>query len=342
MSCIQYCSHMVYAHLCNTPCFNLRTCSNTRYASRLGTTVFLPKIPENSIESLDESWISRWSLEVLNTSLSCFCSKSRLWSLRYDNIEYGNYCNPRTKNLDFRAFDSSGFLILRGGIPRSTREFRRNSVNDSFENGGVKSPKNCRLEGSASGKSQYSRCALDLRLASLELTTQRVGCPSAGPEAVAIFIGVTYQQGIHGEFQGPAKGWQFRNDIQFPPKVEAHNEFLEQMGTVGSLYTFLGQGYEKEYHSSRTVMPASLSKPPRPSLFKQRLNEQVDNSETTCTLHLLADHRGRPSNSPESWNGGAPRQGWWVMGVRLLRGLSGFRSILFCFVSGDGCLNVLC
>ena len=29
-------------------------------------------IPEMSIESLDESYISRGSLEVLNTSLSCF------------------------------------------------------------------------------------------------------------------------------------------------------------------------------------------------------------------------------------------------------------------------------
>ena len=27
--------------------------------------------------------------------------------------------NPRTENLDFRVFDSSMFLILRGGIPRS-------------------------------------------------------------------------------------------------------------------------------------------------------------------------------------------------------------------------------
>ena len=34
--------------------------------------------------------------------------------------------NPRTKNLDFRGFDSSILLFLRGGIPRSSGEFRRN------------------------------------------------------------------------------------------------------------------------------------------------------------------------------------------------------------------------
>ena len=31
--------------------------------------------------------------------------------------------NPQTRNLDFRGFDSSSFLDLRSGIPRSVRSF---------------------------------------------------------------------------------------------------------------------------------------------------------------------------------------------------------------------------
>ena len=41
-------------------------------------TAVLPiQIPEFSIEGLDKSWISRWSLEVLNTMLSLFLPKLR-------------------------------------------------------------------------------------------------------------------------------------------------------------------------------------------------------------------------------------------------------------------------
>ena len=41
------------------------------------TAVFLLEIPEISIESLDKSRISRWSLEVITTILRCFRSKPR-------------------------------------------------------------------------------------------------------------------------------------------------------------------------------------------------------------------------------------------------------------------------
>ena len=37
-----------------------------------------------------------------------------------------NMVSSRTENLDFRGFDSSRFVILRGGIPRSQRRFPRN------------------------------------------------------------------------------------------------------------------------------------------------------------------------------------------------------------------------
>ena len=48
--------------------------------------VFLFEIPEISIESLDKSQISSWSLEVLSTILMIFYSKSRLWNLTHENI----------------------------------------------------------------------------------------------------------------------------------------------------------------------------------------------------------------------------------------------------------------
>ena len=44
---------------------------------------FLLETPEVPVESLDESHTSRWSLEVFNKMLSCFCSKLRLWNLEH-------------------------------------------------------------------------------------------------------------------------------------------------------------------------------------------------------------------------------------------------------------------
>ena len=44
---------------------------------------------ECSIET-PESYISRWSLEVLTTRLRCFRSKSRPWNRKYENRKYGD------------------------------------------------------------------------------------------------------------------------------------------------------------------------------------------------------------------------------------------------------------
>ena len=51
--------------------------------------VFLFRIPEISIESLDKSWISRWSLdaEVLHTMLLSFPPKLRPWNLKYKHMK---------------------------------------------------------------------------------------------------------------------------------------------------------------------------------------------------------------------------------------------------------------
>ena len=52
--------------------------------------VFLLEIPEISIESLDESQISRWPLAVITAISRCFRSKSRPWNLKYTNLKYEN------------------------------------------------------------------------------------------------------------------------------------------------------------------------------------------------------------------------------------------------------------
>ena len=73
-------------------------------------------IPEISIESLDE--FSRWSLDVLNTILMFYCSKSRLWNLKYANLKYendhtsavpANTCESLRQVLFFRLLKS--FLL---------------------------------------------------------------------------------------------------------------------------------------------------------------------------------------------------------------------------------------
>ena len=47
--------------------------------------VVLLTIPERSVEGLAKYQISRRSLEVLTTSLRCFCLKSRPWNPKYEN-----------------------------------------------------------------------------------------------------------------------------------------------------------------------------------------------------------------------------------------------------------------
>ena len=58
---------------------------------RLGVRpLWLLEMPEVSIESLDESQVGRWSLEVLSTilMLCLFSTKARLWNLENENIQY--------------------------------------------------------------------------------------------------------------------------------------------------------------------------------------------------------------------------------------------------------------
>ena len=58
------------------------------------TAVFLLRIPEVSIESLDGSSSSKWSLGVFSTMLF-LCSKSRLWNRKYKNGRDQPLCRPR-------------------------------------------------------------------------------------------------------------------------------------------------------------------------------------------------------------------------------------------------------
>ena len=51
---------------------------------------FLLEIPQISVESLEESYISRWSLEVLSTILRFCCLKPRSWNLKYEHLKYEN------------------------------------------------------------------------------------------------------------------------------------------------------------------------------------------------------------------------------------------------------------
>ena len=48
------------------------------------------KVPEVSIESLEGSYISRWSLEVFNTKFIFVFSKSRPWNLKHESLKYLN------------------------------------------------------------------------------------------------------------------------------------------------------------------------------------------------------------------------------------------------------------
>ena len=54
------------------------------------TAVVLLKIPELSVDSLNESYISRWSLDVLNTMLSLVLPKLRRWHLQCERPNYEN------------------------------------------------------------------------------------------------------------------------------------------------------------------------------------------------------------------------------------------------------------
>ena len=56
------------------------------------TAALLPEIPEVSVESLEESQISRWSQEVLIKMLSLFLPNLRPWNLKYNSYEYENGC----------------------------------------------------------------------------------------------------------------------------------------------------------------------------------------------------------------------------------------------------------
>ena len=61
------------------------------YSANLSSTaVFLLKIPDCSVESVDQSQFGRRSREVSNTMLRCSCSKSRLWNRMYESPKYGN------------------------------------------------------------------------------------------------------------------------------------------------------------------------------------------------------------------------------------------------------------
>ena len=63
---------------------------------RRHAAVFLLRIPEISVERLDESWIGMWSLEALNAILIFLPPNSRLWKLKYENMKYFQdlkFCN---------------------------------------------------------------------------------------------------------------------------------------------------------------------------------------------------------------------------------------------------------
>ena len=83
------------------------------------TAVFLP---EMSMESLDKSSHSR-SPEVLGTSLTCFCSKSRQWNLKYEHLKYENgrtACSARPLITAKRRL-LIGALALDQWLPAGTR-----------------------------------------------------------------------------------------------------------------------------------------------------------------------------------------------------------------------------
>ena len=50
------------------------------------------EILELLIETLDEPWISRWSLEVTSTILRRCASTSRLWKIKFQHIKYEMAC----------------------------------------------------------------------------------------------------------------------------------------------------------------------------------------------------------------------------------------------------------
>ena len=67
--------------------------------THFNTAAFLLRIPDISIERLDESWISRQSPEVSNTSSRFRCSKSRPW-LEYEHLKYEHGCRSRGNGPD--------------------------------------------------------------------------------------------------------------------------------------------------------------------------------------------------------------------------------------------------
>ena len=80
----------IYTCICIYACVCIYIYIYIHIHTRISYLIFILKIPENSIESLDESSISRLSLEVLTTILGCFRSKSRPWNLRYEHPMYEN------------------------------------------------------------------------------------------------------------------------------------------------------------------------------------------------------------------------------------------------------------
>ena len=82
--------------------------------------MFLPASPDISIESLGESHISRWPLEVLDTSLRCACPTSRLWNLNRhpDQGDPKRGIRPTNRrNITFDSLSSRSNVTLLSGFP---------------------------------------------------------------------------------------------------------------------------------------------------------------------------------------------------------------------------------
>ena len=83
------------------------------------------KVPEISIESLDESYISRWSLEVFTTIKICFRSKSRPWNLKYADLKYehGEVSNRVPPTSQFMNAQTYRYALRTGFLEPITRVY---------------------------------------------------------------------------------------------------------------------------------------------------------------------------------------------------------------------------